>query len=92
MKNILNIVTLLLISINTYAQVNITDYDGKPTVGTYYQDFDNLLDPFVGTYVYTNGNFEKLTFEFRKMIHSNSNNLYYEDLLVGEYKYEKKVT
>ena len=51
----------------------------------YVVDSDNLLDPFVGTWIYQNG---PITFKIvLKKVINNFNDFYYEDLLYGEYQY-----
>lgn len=65
-------------------------YDGETgIVGAYYKDLDNDLDKFVGTWKYTNGS-TSLTITLIKkvmqpLISENMN--YYEDIIIGEYKY-----
>ncbi len=53
--------------------------------GAYYKDTQNKLDPYVGTYVYTNGA-TSLKFVFKKVLYKNQT-YYTEDVLVGEYQY-----
>lgn len=88
MKNILIPFLFLVIIINCKAQspiINIEDYNGKPIEGAYYRDTNNLLDPFVGTYIYTNGTTSlKIVLQKKTMLFDTYK---YEDLLVGEYQY-----
>lgn len=88
MKNILITFLFLAIIINCKAQspvINIEDYNGKPIEGAYYRDTDNLLDSFVGTYIYTNGTTSlKIVLQKKTMLFDSFK---YEDLLVGEYQY-----
>jgi hypothetical protein len=88
MKNIFKITPLLLMALSCKAQspiINIEDYDGEPIQDAYYKDINNLLDPFVGTYIYTNGSTSlKIVLQKRIMAY---NGYKYEDLLVGEYQY-----
>lgn len=60
---------------------------------TYYKDLYNDLDPFVGTWMYTDGN-TSLTITLQKKTRASLNTVrnrlnytYYEDMLVGGYKY-----
>lgn len=59
-----------------------THYTDTP-VGGYYKDQNNLLNPYIGTWVYTNGN-TSITIQLRKLTHKLNLNIY-EDVLVGEY-------
>ncbi len=60
---------------------------------TYYKDLYNDLDPFVGTWMYTDGNasltitLQKKTRVSRNTVRNRLNYTYYEDMLVGGYKY-----
>jgi hypothetical protein len=88
MKNTLITISLLL-SLSSWGQIithieDITfDY---PKDGYYYKDINYLLDPFVGTYLYTNGN-TSFKIVLKKMIQSSCNDYYYEDLIIGAYQY-----
>ena len=87
MKN-LNILVVLLLSINCKAQtpiIDIIDDDGSQINGAYFKDINNLLNPFEGTYVYTNGNTSFKMVLVKKELQAY--NGYYEDLIVGEYLY-----
>ena len=57
--------------------------------GVYYKDLNNVLDPFVGTYLYndtaTNTSFKII---LQKKLQS-SLGYFYQDMLVGAYKYVK---
>jgi hypothetical protein len=65
--------------------VDLLDDDGSAITNTYYKDVNNLLNPFAGTYLYTNGNTSfKITLV---KVLQQYNGRYYEDLLVGEYEY-----
>ena len=92
MKTLIKLIALVLFTSNCIAQnpiLNITDDKGVKIQGAYYKDIQNLLDPFVGIYVYSNGT-TYLKFEFRKKIRSSPlNNRFSEDLIVGEYQYLK---
>ena len=86
----LNILVLLLLSINCKAQTPIVDISesemGLPN-GYYIKDLHNLLNPFEGTYVYTNGADTLKIVLVKKVLQYNSQ--YYEDLIIGEYQYIK---
>ena len=86
----LNILVLLLLSINCKAQTPIVDISesemGLPN-GYYIKDLHNLLNPFEGTYVYTNGADTLKIVLIKKVLQYNSQ--YYEDLIIGEYQYIK---
>lgn len=83
------ILTVLLLStFACKAQTPIIDIGDKYTElvdGAYLKDVNNQLDKFVGTWVYTNGNTSlTITFQKKTQVYNDS---WYEDLLVGEYKY-----
>lgn len=84
----LNILVVLLLSINCKAQTPIVDISesemGLPN-GYYIKDLHNLLNPFEGTYVYTNGADTLKIVLVKKVLQYNSQ--YYEDLIIGEYQY-----
>jgi hypothetical protein len=67
---------------------NITD--SRPDYGTrnyYIKDIDNVLDPFVGTWIYTDGN-SSITMVIKKKQHFQfTYGNEYEDLLYGGYRY-----
>src|SRR5690606_3886847 len=53
-------------------------------------DIDNDFNPYVGTWVYTNGNTSlKVIFQKKEMMQNNlgSNMQYFRDYLIGEYQY-----
>ena len=84
----LNILVVLLLSINCKAQspiIDIIDDDGSDINGAYFKDINNLLNPFEGTYVYTNGNTSFKMVLVKKELQAY--NGYYEDLIIGEYLY-----
>ncbi|CAM4366599.1 DUF6705 family protein [Flavobacterium terrigena] len=88
MKKIIFITCLILSIVSCKAQTIIQSrqnfYTDTPD-GGYYQDVNFLLDPYVGTWVYTNGT-TLLTIKLRKIINFY-NGKFYSDLLVGEYQY-----
>ncbi|APY01395.1 DUF6705 family protein [Lacinutrix venerupis] len=53
----------------------------------YYKDTNNILDPFVGTWVLNDGTkYLKIVFEKKVMVNTGN---YYEDLLIGEFQYKE---
>ncbi|MFL9843881.1 DUF6705 family protein [Flavobacterium rhizosphaerae] len=82
---------LLLSSMAGYAQTSVVSLYGhkKTTDGIYYKDLDNDLDYYVGTWEYVSGTTTlTIILEKRIMKHFQDNyNDYYEDILVGEYRY-----
>lgn len=86
MKNIITFL-LMLLSLSSYSQtINIKDFNGKRVSGSYYKDADFILDPYVGTWIYSNGA-DTLKIKLRKVIMALSANNSHEDLIVGEYLY-----
>lgn len=80
---------LLLLTLSCKAQtiVNLKDYDGNAIQDYYYKDINNLLNPFEGTYIYTNGTTSLKIVLLKKTMRYNGYN--FEDDLVGEYQYIK---
>jgi hypothetical protein len=74
------------------AQISIVPIQNKNEIeiqsNTYLNDGDGLLNPYVGTWVYTNGT-DTLKFVLRKAT-NNYNGYYYEDVIYGEYQYIKE--
>ena len=66
--------------------------DSKPDLGTYnyyMKDINNVLDPFVGTWVYTDGG-NTITMTLKKKIKvKTSIRLVFQDFLYGEYRFEQ---
>jgi hypothetical protein len=60
---------------------------GNIVQGAYYKDLDNVFDKFVGSWKYTNGSTSLIITFKKKTIFYNIYDDYYEDILVGEYKY-----
>lgn len=92
MKNFF-IIFIALASISMKSQSVIIDItkSGAGQPNDYYRkDFNNLLDNFQGTYLYSNGN-TSLKIVLKKMI-KQSNGSHYEDLIVGEYQYVENGT
>ncbi|WP_293894461.1 DUF6705 family protein [Flavobacterium sp.] len=85
-KTIYFALTILVTS--CYAQtdvINIIDKDGTRNTDAYYQDQNNLLDSYEGTWVYTNGTTALKIVLIKKT--QQYNGKYYEDLIIGEYQY-----
>lgn len=87
MKKVYFILTFFTGSILN-AQTPIIDISqsrlGQPD-GYYMKDINNLLNPFEGTYVYTNGTTSFKIVLVKKV--QQYNGRYYEDLIIGEYQY-----
>lgn len=95
MKNLTLIIIISFLYISCKAQTIMQEVplDGRTTLttGYYYKDFNNTLNQFEGTYLYTNGNtsFEVI---LQKKTQSVVNNRYSEDILIGGYKYVENGT
>lgn len=76
----------MLISMSSYSQIINIENMGKSISGAYYKDINNLLDPYVGTWLYSNGA-DTLKIKLRKVTMTPSINNSYKDLIVGEYQY-----
>lgn len=89
MKKIFYTTFLAILSFNCKAQLTIVPIQNKYNVNiqsnTYLMDVEGLLDPYVGTWLYTNGT-TSLKFILRKEF-NNNNGYYHEDVLYGEYQY-----
>lgn len=84
-KTIFLLLASMLVSCKTIGQtLSIEQLGMSPRNGAYYKDTENLLNNFVGTWLYTNGN-TSLKFVLKKVKRYNTN--YSEDILVGEYQY-----
>ena len=92
MKNI-KIILLLFIITSCKAQtpiIPLLGVEGTTPVNAYIKDINNDLDPFVGTYVYTNGGTTfKIVLQKITMAHDIDGD-YYEDLLIGEIEYTEQ--
>jgi hypothetical protein len=95
MKNTIIIILMFLATIVVKAQSPIIDFeDYKPVTltgnsrvnGAYYKDTKNQLNAFEGNYIYTNGT-TTLKIVLKKMMSTVPTNLYYEDIIIGEYQY-----
>ncbi|WP_369793474.1 DUF6705 family protein [Mangrovimonas sp. ST2L15] len=66
--------------------INLEDWQ-ESIDNAYYKDGNQLLDPFVGTWMLDNGSqYLKIVFEKKEMIYNGN---YYEDLLIGEFAYKE---
>lgn len=87
MKNILTLANLLIF-ISVFPQQTVSHLEdpnyGQPSV--YYADLNNILDSFTGTYEYLDGT-TSLKISMLKRIHTSVNNIYWEDTLIGGYRY-----
>ena len=96
MKKIIKFTLLILISLSCKAQNQIklienTDIGSDIQDGDYIQDFNGLLNAYVGTWIYTDGT-TSLKFVLRKAI-NNDNGYFRQDLIYGEYQYiENNIT
>jgi len=98
MKKIFLLSTLIFLSVQCKAQnhiVNLTDCDSyfNESSGDYYnKDLNNILDNYVGTWKWINGNKEFtliLIKQVKHHYHETGNDDYYEDRLVGYYIYKE---
>ncbi len=86
-KTVCLFVITIVVSVShsqTYPLSLDDDYLNNPA-GSYFKDYDNEMDKFVGTWQYAIGN-ESLTIVLQKKTMVPYKELF-EDLLVGEYKY-----
>jgi len=88
MKNTILFIIVMIITISCKAQI-ITDIEDPnyPEAGKYYKDINNILDPFVGVYLYTNNTTSFKIILQKKTNSSASNGVFFEDLLIGGYQY-----
>lgn len=89
MKNLTFIISLFTILISNAQTpiINIGDSRFNQPDGYYMKDINNQLNPFQGTYVYTNGTTSFKIVLTKKI--QQYNGRYYEDLIIGEYQYIK---
>lgn len=87
------IFVLLLLNIFCTVNSQVVNLYSNPNYGSiynaYFKDIDNFQNQFIGTWVYQNGQ-ERLEIKFRKLqmaLIGEGPRQYYEDVLVGEYKY-----
>jgi hypothetical protein len=89
-KNMKNIIIILIVafSIQCNAQspiIDLDDRDGTRINGAYYKDVYNKLNPFEGTWLYTNGTTSLKIVLVKKEMKRLAT--YYEDIIIGEYQY-----
>lgn len=89
MKKIIYITVLLALSINCKAQLTIVPLQdripGETMSNHYIADVDGILNPYVGTWLYSNVT-TSLKFVLRKEV-NDDNGYYHEDVIYGEYHY-----
>lgn len=87
MKQIFLIVLFIIIyNVNAQQIINLEDhgkYRHYPQ-NAYFKDINNYLNPFIGTYIYTNGNTSLKIVLDKKM---KDNGKYAEDVIYGGYEY-----
>jgi hypothetical protein len=89
MKNIITTMILIITTMSCKAQstiIDIEDNQGYNVNGAYYKDTHNLLNPFEGTYIYTNGS-TSLKIVLQKKTMCSMNGYYYEDMVIGEFQH-----
>ena len=86
MKNILTLILVFFITACRSQIINIKDCDGSFITNAHYIDTDSILNPFEGTWLYTNGNKTLKIILVKKLNHFNTR--YYEDALIGGYEYK----
>lgn len=65
--------------------IALETWNGEEQANAYYKDINNVLDTFVGTWLYTNGNTSfKIVLQKKTMYF---NNVCYQDIIIGEYQY-----
>ncbi len=89
------ILIVLLSTISCKAQLEVLDLSQKGEIPSltanlsnkYYKDLNNLLNPYEGTYVYSEGEtYLKFVLQKKEMCFVGD---HYEDMIVGEYQYIK---
>ncbi len=98
MKHITILIAFLLVTVISYAQspvIDIEEHLRRTAIeDAYYKDINNFIDPFVGTWVYTEtcpitGNenvYFKIVLEKELMTYNRG---YYMDKVIGEYQYKE---
>lgn len=87
MKNII-LILLVLISLQCKSQnpvIALEDWRGERIPNMYLKDINNILTPYEGTWLYTNGTTSLKIVLVKKTMKLWGNR--YEDLLIGEYQY-----
>lgn len=93
MKHILSILLVTFGLLNCKAQspiISLEDWDGDEQKNAYYKDISNELKNYEGTWLYTNGNTSLKIILVKSVMFYNGE--YYEDLLIGGYKYVESGT
>lgn len=74
--------------------IPLSDYNYGSVRNAYYKDTQNFLDPFVGTWVYSNnGTILKVVLQKKIMFHENGvAQNFYTDFIIGEYQYIRNGT
>lgn len=91
MKKLVTILTVLF-ALNCKAQnpiISTVEYDENDEIeltdGCYLKDVENKFNPFIGTWVWEDGNARlEIIFEKIEMVFDGD---YYEDMLIGRYKF-----
>lgn len=91
MKKIIYLIIVLAVSINCKAQITIVPLQdrvpGETMSNHYIADVEGVLNPYVGTWLYTDST-TSLKIVLRKEV-NDDNGYYHEDVLYGEYQYIK---
>ncbi|SHE77341.1 hypothetical protein SAMN05444377_101206 [Flavobacterium fontis] len=93
MKKIVQLFVGLWVSVNAFSQTQTVDLAlqgdllsvEKTPIGYYFKDMYHVLDPYVGTWVFTDGTTQLKLVLQKKM--SNRNNVFFQDMIYGEYQY-----
>ncbi|MGG5485649.1 DUF6705 family protein [Gaetbulibacter sp. PBL-D1] len=82
------VIVIIFSFLNCKAQspiIALETWKGEEQANAYYKDINNVLDTFVGTWIYTNDNTSfKIVLRKKPMYF---NNVCYEDIIVGEYQF-----
>ncbi|HLF51033.1 DUF6705 family protein [Flavobacterium sp.] len=88
---VLILITILTISCKAQQTISLSTYDGSTDLknNNYIKDIDGILDPFVGTWEWNDGNNTFFRIKFIKVLHYKAHNLenVYKDELMGGYQY-----
>jgi|SRR5690606_11947695 len=93
MKTLYILLPTIIFSFTSFAQSPIVDIENIPSFfkdgggveNAYYKDINNFMDPFEGTWLYTNGNTSfKIVLTKETMQYTGK---FYTDYLSGEYQY-----
>ncbi len=92
-KIILIFIISLLIQVKSFSQCtssiikNIDSY-GYDEPNVYYKDINNMLNPFEGTYIYSNNNVEFEIKLIKKIASMPPTNSYCVDMLIGGFRFQ----